>query len=279
MYGTFNTTNYLCYTKAMTIEQLQKAFVFREQSDTPLYQQLADFFRQAILSGQMNTGEQMVPEVAICDAYSVSRSTVRKTMDLLIEDGLISRRRGRGSFVSSQKLRRPISYLYHFSENVRSIGAKPSSKVLRSHIMSADEELAQRFSIEVNQEVFCLERIRMANEVPLLHEITYVPYALCEGIEQHDFEQESLYEVLEQVYGIHPYHAQESIDAILMNKTQMKLLGGQGIGFRIARVSEMESGIVFEYTQSITRADRCQFQTDLYQKAKLPTSIVRKVSW
>ncbi len=83
-------------------------------STKPLYQQLYDYFKRIILTGILKEGDQMLPEIVICDTLHVSRSTVRKTMDMLIEDGLLIRRRGKGSHVTNPKLKKKYQLFIQF---------------------------------------------------------------------------------------------------------------------------------------------------------------------
>ena len=106
----------------MDINYFKETFHLDIDSTKPLYQQLYDYFKRIILTGILKEGDQMLPEIVICDTLHVSRSTVRKTMDMLIEDGLLIRRRGKGSHVTNPKLKRNINYLYNFSENMLSVG-------------------------------------------------------------------------------------------------------------------------------------------------------------
>lgn len=119
----------------MDIDYFKETFHLDIDSTKPLYQQLYDYFKRIILTGILKEGDQMLPEIVICDTLHVSRSTVRKTMDMLIEDGLLIRRRGKGSHVTNPKLKRNINYLYNFSENMLSVGAKPSSIVLECKVL------------------------------------------------------------------------------------------------------------------------------------------------
>lgn len=268
----------------MDLQYFKDTFHLAMNSTKPLYQQLYDYFKRLIVTGVLKEGDQMIPEVTICEEFNLSRSTVRKTMDMLIEDGFIMRRRGKGSFVTNQKLKRNINYLYNFSENMEKINAKPSSIVLECCILNKiDEELQLKLDLSSkNTSVFFLKRLRCANNKPVLCENTYIPYHLCPGIENNDFTQCSLYDVLEKQYLLNLYHATESIQAVFLSEEDKQILKCKEDvpGIKISRISNLDNGEIFEYTTSLTRADTCIFEMDLYKtpnKNSTPIQIERKM--
>lgn len=252
----------------MDSKTFQESFHFSPHLDTPLYEQLLSYFRLMIQTGQLVPGDRLIPENELCSLLQVSRTTVRQAMDQLVAEGLIVRYKGRGSFVANSKIKRPIHYLYNFTENIRELGAVPSSAVLHVAVEVAEPALMQTLELPKTQPyVFHLTRIRCANDAPILLEDTYVPYYLCRGIETVDFQHHSLYKTLEDTYQLKLYHATETIEAILIGTSDASILQcPEGIpGYRITRRSQLESGHPFEYTSSITNAQRCMFQLELYK--------------
>jgi GntR family transcriptional regulator len=232
--------------------------------------QLALYIKMQIQAGIFKIGERVLAEDELCGTLNISRTTVRLAMNRLVEEGLIIRYRGKGSFIADQKLRRNINYMYNFTENMRNMGVAPSSVVLESKVMQADSGIAQKMRLpEENSRVFCLKRVRCANGIPLLIEITYIPYYLCNGIESFDFTRLSLYEMLKNKYSLNMYHAVETIEAILIDKETAVRLGCKSRmpGYSIERLSYLDAGYIFEYTTSVTRADKCIFRLDLYCNA------------
>lgn len=252
------------------MEYLKKAFQFISDSEVPLYQQLYDYFKRQILTGNLKEGEQIPPETGICDAFKVSRSTVRKAMDMLAEEGLVKRHRGRGSLVMNERMRRPLNYLYNFTENMQDLGAMPSSIVLEAKVLEeAPRKVQEKLGVlDRAASFFFLHRIRCANGEPVLREQTYIPYYLCPQIEQYDFSTTSLYHILSTRYLLNLHHATETLEAVFMEEEDKKLLKcrEEMPGFKIRRISFLDTGMPYEYTTSITRSDRCTFQMELYKK-------------
>lgn len=233
----------------------------------PLYVQLSDYLRHQIQTGVVKPGDKMIGENDLVEALGISRTTVRLALDRLVEEELIVRFRGRGSFIAEPRLKRNINYLYNFTENIKAAGAQPSSKVLRSEVRDAPEKLRQILQLSTSDpKIFLLERLRFADQEPLIVEKTRIPYYLCPGIEKFDFTNASLYSVLQYQYGVIISHAEESIEAVVLDKNACNELGCKpGMpGYSIKRLSFLETGYLCEYTSSMTRGDKCVFKLDLH---------------
>jgi len=269
----------------MDIDYFRQTFRFSEDANTPLYAQLAAYIRIQIQAGALKPGDQMIPENIICDILKVSRTTVRQAMNRLVEEGLLIRFRGKGSFIASPKMKRSINYLYNFTDDMLSIGAVPSSVVIHSEVLlNTPKEILNNLRLPQQQAAtFFLERLRCANGEPVLWERTYIPYYLCPGIERFNFESTSLYNTLSERYSLNLYHANETLEAVVLNKREAELLKCQPrvAGYRIQRFSYLDSDFSFEYTTSVTRADRCIFQVDLFKTTptkKNPVEIQRHIT-
>jgi len=270
--------------QTMEIRDFDHAVSLAASAQTPLHIQLADFVRSKIRSGAFKPGDQMIPENDLCTALHISRTTVRQSMEALVEEGLLIRYRRRGSFIADQKMKRPISSLYNFSGNMRQLNVVPSSQVLVSSVQEADADVRGKLQLkEKHAQVFLLKRLRCADGKPILVETTYVPYSVCPGIEQHDYAVTSLYQVLAEEYAAKVVHATETIAAILIREEEAKLLKckSRDAGYQISRVSETRSGQLIEYTTSITRADMCEFTLELYdapEHSAQRTNVIRSIS-
>lgn len=268
----------------MDIDYFKETFHFSLGSDSPLYEQLASYIKIQIQAGILKPGDQMITETTLCKILNISRTTVRQCMDRLVEEGLLVRYRGRGSFIADPKMKRNINYLYNFTENMKELGASPNSIVLKSEVVDAPVFIREQLRLPgIQTKVFKLYRLRCANNEPILFEKSYIPYYLCEGIENHDFSSVSLYNTLNERYALNLYRATETIEAIIINKDEASLLKctAKVPGYKIQRISYLDSGFIFEFTTSITRADKCIFQLELYKNTnstKNPINIRRQVT-
>ena len=249
----------------MDADYFKQTFHFAQEGSAPLYAQLASYLKIQIQAGVYKPGDQMLTEAVLCEILNVSRTTVRLSMNRLLEEGLIVRYRGKGSFIAEPKLRRNINYMYDFTENIRDLGAVPGSVVLNSVVKTPSETVREKLMLPDGAKVFRLSRLRCANGIPLLLETSYIPCYLCPGIESVDFAVNSLYNVLSSRYSLNLHRAEETIEAVLIDRETAKQLQVEKKmpGYRIERISYLGSGHVFEYTKSITRADKCVFKLDL----------------
>lgn len=269
----------------MDIEYFKNTFRFSENTEVPLYLQLASYLRIQIQNGILQPGDLMIAENSLCEILGVSRVTVRKSMDKLVDEGLLVRYRGKGTFIANSKIKRNMNHLYNFTEDMKALDVTPSSKVIKAGILSpCPDNIAEILNLPTAQTpVFYLERLRLANQEPILWERTYIPYYLCNNIETFDFSKCSLYNVLNEIYHLEMYHARETLDAIILSKSEAALLecAPKGAGYKITRISCLDSGFIFEYTTSVTRSDKCSYQFDLYKNTaskKTPIEIKRTLN-
>ena len=251
----------------MDAEHFKRSFHLDTAGRTPIYVQLANYLRFQIKSGVLKPEERMLPEEELCQLLSISRTTVRQAINLLVEQGLLQRYRGKGTFVSKQRFNRNMTHLYNFSHDMAAIGVKPSSKVLKVEVTEAWDE-GVRDQLELTGEsarVFHLYRVRCADGEPMIDENTYIPYFLCEGIEKLNFEEYSLYEALTTRYGLALAQAEETLEAVIIPSREQKIFGcpSNTAGFQIHRIARLDSSCPYEYTTSITRADICFYQFKL----------------
>ncbi|MEC5341288.1 GntR family transcriptional regulator [Brenneria populi] len=254
------------------IEKFQNDFILNFTSDIPLYKQIENFIISHIRLGLFKDGEKMISENQLCDLLKISRTTARQAMNSLYDQGFITRIRGKGSFVQTGKIQRNINNLYNFTESIMSVGLEPSSTVIEQGVVKADAAIAKKLKLPADaDDVFKIVRVRNADESPILLETTYIPYYLCQGIEQIKFEHRSLYNVLQKIYSLPFDYAEETIESILIENAAVRALlkcDNSMPGFFINRLSYLNDGSVLEYTHSITRADKCAFKIILFNGKK-----------
>lgn len=254
--------------------------ILSEESTIPLYFQLLTLIKRQIQAGILKPGDLVPSESQLCSHYNVSRSTVRQALNQLVEENLIVRRRGKGSFIANQKLQRSLNHLYSFSEDMLTMGLVPSSKVLEKAMIEGPEEVVDTLNLPSGQtKVFKIRRLRMANNEPLLLETTYIPLYMCPEIVNEDFSATSLYVILRSKYHLDLYRAVETYEPVRLNKETAALLNctAQVNAFRIQRIGYLDSGIAFELTYSIARGDKCLFKVEL-QANKNKVSFSRQIT-
>lgn len=229
------------------------------ESDVPLYYQLVNIIKSFIAAGAIKAGDSIPGEYDFCKAYSISRSTVRRAISELEEQGLVIRRRGLGTFISEPKLNRSINKIYSFTNDMKILGLEPSSIIQDFKITLASEALIKVLKLSsYDKRVFKITRLRCANDEPLLLETTILPVRLFPTLKKDYLINNSLYELLQKEANIVPFEATETYEStIIVGKTAKLLKCKDGVsGFNIERIAWEKSGKIYEFTQSIMKGDR-----------------------
>jgi GntR family transcriptional regulator len=169
----------------------------------PLYYQLEKIIKDSINSGDLQPGDSLPTEVELMEMYSISRATVRHAIQNLENEGFLRKERSKGTFVQYPPVARQfLGNLKCFSEEMQRKGIPHSSKELDKKIIKADTEIASKLQVAPGAEVFYLKRLRKVENTPVLIVESYLPYEICPGIEEEDFNTSSLYDVLENKYNL-----------------------------------------------------------------------------
>lgn len=235
-------------------------------SKLPYYQQLYLILRAKIDSQEWKPGDRIPGEAELIDQYRVSRSTVRQVLDMLVQEGLINRHRGRGSFVSQRTLEESMTRIISFTEDMRQRGFEPGTQVLSASLVPASTESAERLEVEEGEELARLERLRLANGEPMSLEESYLVHRFCPGVLHHDYAAQPLREILEREYGIHLIYAKQVIRAISAPARLAYLLSvaAKSPLLFIERVSYSQSGLPVEFLRIYYRADRYSLYNELH---------------
>lgn len=253
--------------------------IINQDNTQPLYHQILNYIRHQIKTGTLKPGDPVPPESQLSEMYGVSRTTIRQALNRLVEENLIIRRRGKGTVISNQKFNRDINHLYSFTEDMKAMNVQPHSKILSCLILKAPDRILLALNLPVHADVLKLERVRYANVDAILVETTYLPLYLCPGINQEDFTDTSLYDVLRSRYSLNLFRAIETYEATKLDKKTAGLLGckSSAPAFSICRIAYLDSGIPFEYTTSLVRSDKCVFKVEL-RASKGQVSFSREIT-
>jgi GntR family transcriptional regulator len=229
------------------VGQLQK------QDPTPLYLQLQRLLREVIDAQVVRPEEALPTERELAEEFAVSRITVRKAIDGLVEDGLVSRRRGAGTFVMAPRVEKSFSKLTSFSQDMISRGRRPHSVWVSKAIGAVTPEEALSLGLSPGSLVYRFHRIRYADDLSMALEYATVP-AYC--LPSPDAVTTSLYEALE-ASGHLPVRALQRLRAVAFPPEQAEALGIEpgSPGLFIERRGFLPDGRAAEYTQSFYRGD------------------------
>lgn len=230
------------------------------ESGEPLYKQLQRNLREAVES-QALAPESMLPtEREIAETLVISRVTVRKAVEGLVKEGLLTRRQGAGTFVAG-RIEKNFATLSSFTEDMEARGRKPSSHwILREKgTVTPDESLS--LGLSPGTPVFRFHRVRMADNEPMAVEFTTIPTSALGDIDQVDT---SLYSALE-ANGHRPARALQRLRAIPFEGRIAEILKIQpgSAGLYIERRGYLQTGQTVEVTESYYRGDAYDFIAEL----------------
>ena len=231
---------------------------FKPDADslTPLYMQLANKLSSGITSGDWRANEALPSERMLSDMLDISRVTARKAIDMLCERGMLTRRRGSGTYITP-KLEQPLSRLTSFSEELSQRGFTAGSRWLDRDIGMATPLELLSLGLSPNMPVARLKRLRTADNVVMAIETTTIP---ATHMPDPNNVTDSLYGYLES-RGAVPMRALQHIRAVNASAEQARLAGlSPGAAMlHITRVSYLESGAAVELTHSYCRSDYYEF--------------------
>ncbi len=231
-----------------------------EKNSEPLYRQLYSSFRKNIEDGVWKTGDKVPGEIQLCETYRVSRITVRQAMDLLKAEGYITRTPGRGSFISEPPLEQKLNSFYSFSDISASGGMKVTSIVLGYDTQKATSSQSALFGLPAREPLIRLERIRMRDDAPFAHEISYFPLRYFPGINRAAIERNGLYNSFQKYGGMRPDLAEESFEAARTGHLSAEYLQVTPAtpAMHITRIAKYHD-LVIEQCDSIIRSDRIRY--------------------
>ena len=237
-------------------------------SSLPLYHQLHVHLRKRILGGEWKAGDLFPRDVDLEQMYGVSRITVRKALDALVDENLIARQRGRGTFVTDPSYRSEAGNLFSFTDEMKRRGLKPSSEVLDIQYRPVSEHTAEQLGVEVGEELAGLSRLRLGDGEPQCVEKVWLVHRYCPRIlDHHDFSKASLTEVLEEIYHIRLSRAVQTVSALIPTRTiakQLELRGNQPVLF-VERVTYSQADIPIDYRRIYYRADRYALKQEVHK--------------
>jgi GntR family transcriptional regulator len=240
--------------------------VINFNSHIPYYIQLIELLKEQIHHRVWLPGQQIPGEQDLCETYGISRTVVRQALRELEFEGIINRRKGKGTFIAEPKISEGlVQKLTGFYQDMTERGLKPVTKVLHQEVVKANEKVARFLEIEPGTLVIDIQRLRFINGEPIQLVTTHVPYALFPPLASVDLTDRSLYEYLEKEGGITLASGRRYIEAVLANENEAILLGikrGAPL-ILLDSVSYAADGRPIEYYHALHRGDRSRFEVEL----------------
>lgn len=234
-----------------------------KENPLPLHYQLKEIIQEMIENEELSPGEAIPPERELCEQQGVSRMTVNKAIMALVNEGVLYREQGKGTFVSKPKVKQELENLKGFTKEMTEKGLKANSKILSFSIKEATKKNLE--ALEMNQEdtkVIEINRLRFVNDEPYSIETVWIPYNLCPNMTRELIEGGSLYEILRTKYHYSLQKAKQTIEPIILNDYQSELLNlnENSLALLFRRTTYLNDGRPIEHTREIYRSDKYKYE-------------------
>jgi GntR family transcriptional regulator len=231
-------------------------------SKLPLYDQIERNLRDLIINGKLNPGEMMPSEWELVELYGVSRLTVRRALDDLVRQNWLERKHGVGTFVRQPTTASISASKLSFTEQMRSIGRKPSSKLISQKTSRATTKIARLLRIQETEPIIEITRVRLADDEPILLETSCLSLERFPSLSNYTWtENESLYQILSEEYGVNVTGLDHTLKPVLLTETEAYYLqtkvGTPAILSEIVALTK--SGTPVEYVWSVSNGDKSEF--------------------
>jgi GntR family transcriptional regulator len=236
--------------------------VLDRASPVPLYFQVAQFLERRIESGELPPGMRLDNEIALADQFGLSRPTMRRAIEYLVDRGLLVRKRGVGTQIVQPKVRRPVE-LSSLYDDLRAAGREPRTQVLSFVIEPPSKVVAEALSIGADSQVYSLERLRFTGREPLSIMHNWLPVGVV-PLEREVLESRGLYDVLRSS-GVTLKIATQTIGGRAARAAEARLLAERPGAplLTMTRTAYDETGRAVEYGSHVYRASLYTFELTL----------------
>ena len=231
----------------------------------PLYFQVAQKIESAIMDGQLPAGSRLENEVALGDRLGLSRPTVRRAIQELVDKGLLVRRRGIGTQVVHGQVTRGVELTSLFEDLTRS-GKKPSTKMLEIKEVTADTKMAEILAVAVGSPILYVKRLRLADNVPVSILENWLPADFVD-LDHDAMIEHGLYQLLRS-RGVNIRVAKQRIGARKSTTLESELLeiDKNSAVLTMDRTAYDNSGRAVEFGHHCYRPDLYSFEVTLVEK-------------
>ncbi|MEW5813960.1 MAG: GntR family transcriptional regulator [Spirochaetota bacterium] len=239
-----------------------------KSNPAPLYYQIREIIRDEIINSSLLPGTLLSSETGLINRFKVSRATVRRALDDLAAEGIVYRVQGQGTFVRGHRISQELTALTGFVEDMLELGLRPSSQLLKTDELPVSEVVAKKLNLSPGEVVTYIERLRLANNIPLSFDTTWLPNDVGQKIVSEDLTSYPIYSLLEDKYGITLSEANYIIDASTAEGEIAEILQiqtGDPI-FVITRVAYTAEELAIDYEKLYYRADRINFSMRLKRR-------------
>ncbi|GKX30212.1 GntR family transcriptional regulator [Vallitalea longa] len=236
----------------------------------PLYYKLKQEIIKMIENEEVNADELIPSEREMMEKYDISRTTVRKAIDILVNEGYLYKIHGKGTYVKGKKFSQGLLKLTSCKEMLRSKGFDPISKVIKYDVLTPSKRLSHQMNLTPKDKVFYTERVNLIEGSPINYTKSYIPYKYVPSIENFNFNKSSIYKTLSTVYKIDIIGSNRTVEAVLPDEVIAKALD-INLNLPLLKFNgwvygeHNSSKILIEYFKTFYRSDRSKFYIDFVE--------------
>lgn len=233
----------------------------------PIYLEIRNYMIKQIENGFLVPGDRIPSERELVDLFKVSRMTVRHAIDQLVNDGILVRMVGKGTYVSSERLATTLNVLNSFSEDIIATGHKPSAKLLSVERIQTSDTISDLLSIDCGHDVIKVERLRLVDDLEMALTTSFFPVSRALPIEEIDFTATSIYRQIESL-GLRIEKASETVSAEAADRRIAGFLRVKENAplLKIVRLTFISNNVPIEYMEGLFRPDRYVISQELYRQ-------------
>jgi GntR family transcriptional regulator len=229
----------------------------------PKYYKIYEDLLNDIRKGRYHENRLFPSDNELVKIYDVSRGTIREAIKLLLQQGYLIRKQGKGTYVTYKKIEQDPDRLIGFTELMKQHDLKPSAKIIKKEITAPDANISHLMRLSSRQYVVRLVRLRFGNNQPLIIERSFFNYDLFKPIYDMDLEQNSIFELLYRHTATRLGNALQRIEAVSAGREENTWLEVDLHTplLLIKRLIKTTEDTIFQYSEDVYRSDRINFST------------------
>jgi len=237
-----------------------------EELSKPLYNQIREYIAELILSGKLAPDAKIQSEREFSEDLGVSRMTVRRAITELVNEGLLERRHGSGTYVAQPKVTYEAREMVNYIQAMKARNIATASQLLEFEAMAASRRIAELFGIQIGSPLYYVSVLRFANRVPVILERGFFPQSRWPNLEEWNLEKTSVYDLLTNVYKEIPGRISQSVEAVVAaDVVAQQLRVDEGFPLlllsRIMYTKGTDQPVVF--SQDFLRSDYARVHSDI----------------
>ncbi|MEW5815383.1 MAG: GntR family transcriptional regulator [Spirochaetota bacterium] len=237
-----------------------------EDINKPLYVQIQEYIAELILSGKLAPETKINSEREFSDDLGVSRMTVHRAITELVNEGLLERRHGSGTYVAKPKITYEAREMVSYTKAIESRKITTASQLLELGEVPASRRLAEQLEVEIGHPLYRVLILRFANRVPVVLERDYFSCLRCPDLQEWDLEKNNIPDLLKTAYGARFSRIVQMFEAVTANETVAKQLRVEE-GFPLIMLTRLiynaEDNKPLVFSMDFLRSDYARIQSEI----------------